>query len=403
MSAADRSLSIRKIVIGALSVSLLVSTLMLSGCASDKGVCSTKPTFFPPPPDEPRIQWLTGISSSQDVGAKESQSSFSFFLTGREAPTVIRRLGKSYGVAINNGKLYVAESGEGRVVVINPVKGTFEYLKGMSNPRGVLKQPVNLAFDKEGYLYVADVGRKEIVVYDNDENYVNAFRQAKGSKIVSVAIHDGKLYALDLGTSRIRVLDPKTGEETAEFGYSELPNQSLRAPGNFTIDSAGSIYVTNIGNNKAMKYDLDGNFLGSFGGTGDQFGNFVKPKGIAVDDAGRIYVVDAGTNVIQIFNEQFRLLTLFGWPGLETGSTNMPAGIAVSKDNLQHFQKFAAPGFQVESLIYVVNQFGRELCVPRVSIYGLGQMKGKKTSAKDSEQDKGTSAKDSEQDKGQSK
>ena len=360
-----------------LAVALL--SMVLSGCAKEV-VCSTKPTFFPPPPDEPRIQWLTGITSTKDIGAREEQSSFSLVASGKEKPDVIKKIGKAYGIAAHNGKIYVAETPYGRVTVIDPAKGTFEFLKGLAHPKGALQAPVNLALDDEGNLYVADTGRKEIVVYDKQGNYVTAFGKnfGEGSKVVSVATFGNNLYALDLGISRVRVLDKKTGEEAGTFGYSDKPNQSLRAPGNFTIDAKGAVYVTNIGNNKVMKYDIDGNFLGSFGGTGDKAGNFVRPRGIAVDDIGRIYVVDGGFNVVELFDDQFRLLTLFGWPGLETGSLDLPAGIVVTKDNLDYFRKFAVPGFQVDYLIMVVNQFGQDWCVPRISVYGMGQMVGKK-------------------------
>jgi hypothetical protein len=146
------------------------------------------------------------------------------------------------------------------------------------------------------------------------------------------------------------------------------------------MDAAGNFYVSNIGNNMVMKYDLDGNFLGSFGGSGDQISQFVKPKGVALDAAGRIYVVDGGTNMVQLFDDQFRLLTYFGWPGLETGSLNMPTGITVTTDGtlLQYFGKYAVKGFELESLIFVVNQYGQEFCIPRITVYGLGQMAGAK-------------------------
>jgi DNA-binding beta-propeller fold protein YncE len=248
----------------------------------------------------------------------------------------------------------------------------------------VLKAPANLAFDSEDNLYVADTERKEIVVYNKDGYYINAFGKnlEKGSKIVSVGVFQDKLYALDLGTSRIRILDRKTGEETGSLGYIEKPNQSLRAPVNFTFDASGSIYVTNTGNNKVMKYDIDGNLLGSFGGIGERAGNFIRPRGIAVDDAGRIFVVDAGFNTVTIFDDKFRLLTIFGWPGLETGSLDLPAGIAITKENLAYFQKYAVPGFQLESLIYVINQYGQDWCIPRISVYGLGEMQRKKDDIK---------------------
>jgi sugar lactone lactonase YvrE len=357
----------------------VVLIILISGCATEQK-CSTKPTFFPPPPDEPRIQYLTGITSSKDVCAKESQSTFSFIVTGKEAPSVIHKIGKAYGIAAHDNKLYVAESSTGRVTIVDPVNKGFEYLKGLANPKGVLQVPVNLAFDQEGYMYVADTGRREIVVYDKSGEYVKAFGRDidKGSKIVSVATYKDKLYALDLGTSRIRVLDRKTGEQQAIFGYIEKVNQSLRAPDNFVIDANGGIYVANIGDNKVKKYDIDGNYIMSIGGIGDQFGQFVRPRGVAVDDAGRIFVVDAGFNTVQIFDDQARLLTIFGWPGLETGSLNLPAGIAVTKENLQFYQQYAVPGFKLEELIFVINQSGQDLCIPRISVYGLGQMEGQK-------------------------
>jgi hypothetical protein len=363
--------------------------LVLAGCAKDKA-CSTKPTFFPPAPDEPRIQWLTGITSSTDLGEKVDQSAFSLVMSGREQPDVIKKIGKANGIVAYKNKLYIAETAHGRVVIIDPAKGTFEYLKGVSSPRGALKAPTGLAFDSEGNMYVADTGRKEIVVYDKAGNYRDAFGKNldKNAKIVGVGVFKDDLYALDFGASLIRVLDRKTGEQIRSFGYREEPNQSLRAPVYFTFDNAGSIFVTNIGNNKVMKYDIDGNFLGAFGGTGERPGNFVKPRGVALDDAGRIFVVDGGFNTVTVFDDEFRLLTFFGWPGLETGSLNLPAGIAVTKDNLSHFQKYAVPGFQVESLIFVINQYGHDWCIPRVSVYGLGQMEGRKSDTKSTGQDK---------------
>ena len=378
-------------------LAVLLLALALTGCATENK-CSTKATFFPPPPDDPHIQWLTGITNSKDLGVKESQSSFSLVVTGSEKAAMIRKIGKSYGITAHKGKIYVAETNEGRVIVIDPIHATYTYLKGLENPKGVLMVPVNLTFDDDDNLYVADVGRGEIVVYDRDEKYVTSYGRDLGRepgkdvktpvkptdsvsekppKIVSVAYSHGKLFALDNGKSRIRVLNPKTGEQLEELGYIEKPNQSIRFPTNLTVDDKGALYVTNTGNNRVMKYDIDGNFLGSFGQNTDQFGNFVKPKGIAVDQAGRIYVVDGGTNVVQMFDDKFRLLTYFGWPGLETGSLSSPTGIAVTDDSalVQYYQKFAVSGFKLERIIFVVNQFGADLCIPPVSIYGLGEMK----------------------------
>jgi len=365
----------RTILAGLLLATL--SALLMTGCAGEH-VCSyvsSKPIFFPPAPDEPHIQYLTGINSSDDIGTQKKQSSFSLVVTGQERPDVIKKLGKAYGITAHKGKLYLAEGMNARISIIDLVAGTIDFPPGLASPKGALKYPVNTTLDDDGFLYVADTGRREIVVYDADGNYFASFHGTDPkTKYVDVKIYKGKLFALDLGLSRIRILNRKTGEQLDEMGYIEKPDQSVRAPTDFFLDRAGNIFVTNVGNNKVIKYDQDGNFIGSFGGLGDQLGTFAKPKGITVDDAGFIYVVDGGTNVVQLFDDQFRLLTYFGWPGLPNGSLNGPAGIATSKDNLEYFQKYAAPGFQIERLIYVVSQFGQEFCIPRISVYGMGKM-----------------------------
>jgi hypothetical protein len=363
---------------------VLLLGLALTGCAKPKtcNYISDNPIFFPPAPDEPHIQYLTGINSSEDIGETKKQSGFSLFVSGQEAPEIIKKIGKSYGVLAHKGKLYVAEGMNGRIDIIDPVKGTFDSPIGLTTPKGALKYPINMTLDDDGYLYVADSARKEIVVYDPQGNFSKAFQERwdKRSKIVDVKIYNGKLFALDLGAGRIRVLDRKTGEQQEELGYIEKPNQSVRLPSNFTLDGKGNIYVTNIGNNLVMKYDQDGNFLGSFGGGGDTIGSFVKPKGIALSPEGFIFVVDGGSNVVQLFDDKFRPLTYFGWPGLPFGSLNGPAGITVSADEAQkaHFQKFAAKDFKVDYLVYVVSQFGQEFCIPRISVYGVGNIQKKK-------------------------
>ena len=360
----------------------LLTCLLLSGCATEE-TCkyiSKEPIFFPPLPDEPRIQYLTGINTSDDVRVeKKKKSGTSLFVTGKDQSDEVKRLGKAYGIAIHKGKIYIAEGMERRVTIIDLAKGTFSEPPGLKTPQGALGYPINLTLDDDDNLYVTDTTRREIVVYDAQGNFKTSFGKQFGpkSKITDVKFFKGKLFALDMVNHLVRLLDRTTGEQLAEFGNTGKPGQKLAIPGNFSFDADGNMYVTNIGTNKVVKLDLDGNYIDSFGGVGDQFGQFSKPKGIAVDEEKRIYVVDGGTNVVQLFNEQFKTLTYFGWPGLAYGSLSSPTGITTSVENVDYFQKFAAPGFKVKFLIYVVSQFGQEFCIPRISVYGFGQMEKK--------------------------
>lgn len=359
----------------------LLTCLLLSGCATDE-TCkyiSKEPIFFPPAPDEPRIQYLTGINSSDDIATVKKKRGISLFVTGNEQSDITTTLGKAYGITTHKGKIYIAQGMVQRISIIDIATGTFTEPAGTKSGRGVLKYPLNLTLDDDDNLYVADTLRREVVVYDAKGNFKTSFGKAFGplSKITDVKVFKGKLFALDMGSQLVRVLDRVTGEQLSEFGKNDKPGRSLALPGNFTFDDDGNLYIANLGSNKIIKLDQDGNYIDSFGGVGDQFGEFSKPKGIALDKEKRIYVVDGGTNIVQLFNDKFRTLTYFGWPGLAYGSLNNPAGIAISSENVDYFQKYAAPGFKVSFLIYVVSQFGQEFCIPRISVYGFGQMEKK--------------------------
>ena len=60
-----------------------------------------------------------------------------------------------------------------------------------------------------------------------------------------------------------------------------------------------------------------------------------------------------------------------GSPGLPRGSLNLPAAIFITKDNLDYYRKFSDPTFEVEYLIFVINQQGDD----KVAIYGFGHRK----------------------------
>ncbi|GFE62106.1 hypothetical protein [Geobacter sp. AOG2] len=347
---------------------------LVSGCAGNKGVVSGEPVFFPPPPDDPRIQYLTGISDSSDITGL--QSNFSLVLTGGEKADVIRGVGKAFGITTHKGKIYIAATTSGQVIVIDIANKTFEYLKGAIGP-GALKKPVSVALDDDDNIYVADTGRKEIVVYNAAGNFVKSFgKESEKSKLVGIVASGPNLYAIDNRANEIKVFDRKTRELVTTFGKSEDAN-AMSLPSYIAADADGNLYTTNIGSGKILKYDRDGHLLSAFGKFGDSFGEFARPRGIAVDGSGLIYVVDAGHQNVQIFNKEGRILTFFGNPGLPAGSLNLPAGIAVTKDNLEYFQKFAAPGFRLENVIFVVCQYGK----PSISVFGYGAMEGKKGSS----------------------
>jgi hypothetical protein len=342
-----------------------LSIALLAGCAAQK-VKESGPVFFPPPPNPPKIQFLMAINSSTDIEAKKD--SFSLFLTGKPEEDRTFEIFKPYGVTIHNKKIYVCDL-SGKVVIIDTAKKTFEYFQGSGY--GGLRKPLNLTFDEAENMYVVDIERKEVLIFNPAGGFVGAIGKEYGIKPSDVLVDAEFVYILDLGNNEIKAFNRSDGKLARSIGKSET-SQSLAIPTNFAWDKQGAFRVTNIGTSSVVQIDKDGHQLGTFGKLGDGFGEFARPKGIAVDQQGQIYVVDAAHQNVQVFNDAGRLLMYFGGFGDAGGLMNLPASVAVSKADIDFFKKFVDPSFEMESLIFVTNQFGKA----KLSVYGLGKRKG---------------------------
>ena len=91
---------------------MLLACLMgwVVGCASTpkEPAVPEEAVFYPPPPDEPRLQFLTSFSDAEHWVT--TKSSFSDFIVGAdELPEAIGTMHGPYGVAVHDGKLYVCD------------------------------------------------------------------------------------------------------------------------------------------------------------------------------------------------------------------------------------------------------------------------------------------------------
>ncbi len=345
-----------------------VLVLLLTGCAP-KVAKKDNLVFFPPAPNPPRVQYLMGIGDSRDVEGKDTE--YSLFSMEASKGDDVKFFVKPYGIATHGDKIYVSDTLAGKVAVIDVKQKTFDWLKGGFGP-GKLKKPINMATDKEGNLFVADTIRKKIVMFDPEGNFLKVYGDAYDMKPVDVAADDRNVYALDLSRSKILVFNKNTGKLVEGLGQdSSDPKENLSLPTNMALTDHGLFYVTNITTGLIVQLDRDGHTIGTIGKMGDGFGQFGRPKGIATDSDGRVYAVDSAHQNVQIFDKSGRLLMFFGDPGLPVGSMNLPAGIAVTNENIETFQAMAAPGFELEQVVMVVNQVGQH----RVGIYGLGKKK----------------------------
>lgn len=355
------------------SVCFLTLLLLLVGCAAPQK--TVEPGIWPAPPNYPRIQFLMGVNNSNDVEKQNNSFNLIGGLVG--AQETVRPILKPYGIAEHNGVLYVVDTTGNRVVIIDIPKGSFSFLKGNA-AMGKLKKPVTVAVDKDGFIYVADTERREVLAYSPSGEFSGAFCRDFDIKPVGVAVYEDQLYVLDMQKSEVVVLNKRDGTRLSSFGRSDIPGQFLSLPTNMAVDHKGVLHITNVGTGQVISFDRDGHFLKAFGEFGTGFGQASRPRGITVDKDNITYVVDAGFQLVQMFNEQDRLLMSFGGATAPLGGMNLPAGIVTFDTNLDFYQKFAQPNFKLERIIAVTNQFATFGATGpkfhKVALYGLGKM-----------------------------
>lgn len=344
---------------------------VLALCITAGGIASAKPTqkdyeFFPSPPDEAHLQFLTAFNSERGMGRNNSRS-FMSYVTGQKPRE--KDICKPYGVAVHNHKLYICDTDYGAVLVADFKSRSMTTF--MAHGQGTLKVPLNLAIDAAGNFYVADSGRDQVVIFDKDENYVAAIGKLDEMKPRDVAVSNDRIYVADIQNHNVHVYDKATQKPL--FTIPREPDATnvvrrLFSPTNLALDSKGRLYVSDTGAFRVQVYDADGNYLRTVGSMGDSLGQFARVKGIAVDRDFRLYAVDAMSQVVQIFNEQGKLLTWFGEPAASSQVQNLPAKVMVDYDDASYFQSCVAPGFKVEYLVLIINQVGAHM----VSIYGFG-------------------------------
>ncbi|MBD3648615.1 MAG: hypothetical protein HUJ31_14445 [Pseudomonadales bacterium] len=348
-------------------------SLLLGGCATTNAPSGDEDIaalFYPPLPNPPRLQYLTSFSGSKDVEKKGG--GLEQLITG--ADTRFKFIEKTYGVNLHDGKIYATDIGNSSYVVMDLVNREYKQVHGKGG--GVLRIPANIVIDTDGTKYVTDAGRMQILQFDRDDKFIRALGYENQFKPVDVEIHGDRLYVADQKEHDIVVLDKKTGEELFRFGAdsgdTDDKEKWLFTPTSLEIYN-NRLYVVEMNNTRVKEYTLEGEVIRNIGSVGLSYGQFVRPKGMAIDKDGVMYVVDAGVEKIQLWSLPLdQPLMAFSEPGPNRGNINLPADIEINYDDVEHFQQYADPDFELEYVILVTSQIGPH----KVSIWGFGRLRG---------------------------
>ncbi|MCD4736824.1 MAG: hypothetical protein K8R53_12330 [Bacteroidales bacterium] len=323
-------------------------------------IVTSEPVFYPMPPDTARIQFLTRIGNSQDITG--GQNKFKTFIAG---PEDVLPIIKPYGLDILGGKIFICDPGIAGLHIIDLQNKSFKYF--IPGGRGRLRVPRNCFIDMNENLYVADPERKQVVIFDENQEYKGEIGGNDNFKPTDVVVSGDTILVTDPLNNRINAYDMTNLELLYSFpeGVEVGDIKWLYNPQNLFV-AGGKIYVTDFGNCMVKLYNMGGEFLSSVGSLGRQIGQFVRPKGISVDEDQNLFVVDAAFENVQMFNKEGQLLLYFGGPYIKSGDMYLPAKVTIDYEHFSYFEKYVAPAYQLQYLIFVTNQYGPD----KVTVYG---------------------------------
>jgi sugar lactone lactonase YvrE len=188
-----------------------------------------------------------------------------------------------------NGALYVADTGNNRIVKVTPTSRAILSLGSLS-----LKAPSALAVDGAGNLDIADTGNNRIVQFtpSGQASVVPLGTRTLAGPRGLIVDRLGDLLIADTGHNRVLVVE--ANGLVSVFATGKL---KLSRPNGLATDAAGDVFVADTGNNRIVKITSAGSASVVPLGT-----PAVKsPVGIGVDAADSLYITqEAGKSLVEI-------------------------------------------------------------------------------------------------------
>ena len=251
------------------------------------------------------------------------------------------------------GNLYVADGSSKRIRKVSAAgiittvagRGTGQS-SGDGGPATLaeLIQPLGVAVDPAGNVYIADEGSNRIrkvntagIISTIAGNGKQGF-DGDGGPATSASLYEpsgvavdpaGNVYIADAGNLRIRKVDTAgiittiagNGKEGFSGDGGPATSAELSFPVGVAVDPAGNVYIADEGSNRIRKVNTAG-IISTIAGNDTQgfsedggpatSASLNKPREVAVDPTGNVYITDRGNNRIRKVNTAGIISTIAG-------------------------------------------------------------------------------------------
>ncbi len=287
-------------------------------------------------------------------------------------------MGEPHGLAVDSkGKLYVADGKVGAIFVIDPETKDTTMIKNGKDASFVLIN--GLAIDDSDRLFVSDAQAHRILVFNKDHKGEAAITQGLVTPGGMAIDNENRfLYVADIGLDQVLVFDADNLTPLRAIGTPNTKHQSnalgdFAKPTSVAVDQDGNVYVTDMLNYRVEIFDADGKFIRAFGKHGDGPGYLAMPKGIAIDCDGHIWVTDSMQNRVHLFTQEGDLLMWMGnQQGAVPGTFSGLQYIMIDNKTNRVFTSEVYPG-RVQEFLYVTQEQATKEFARREALKAAGK------------------------------
>ena len=315
-------------------------SLLLVGCASTEfrmeyEVDPASAQVWPSPPEVARFRYVGEIIGQQNIIEQEEGKGFGakiadFFkwaigLSGPSpVPVVLQR--PQMGAVDSDGRIFVTDVSRHAVFVFDTGKGELSEWVSATQLENFIT-PVGIGIDLDNSVYVVDADLHYVAKLDKDGNPIAKFGEDSLKRPTGLAIdrQSRKIYVADTHAHNIKVFNDK-GDLLNVIGRRGTDIGEFNSPTHLAF-MHGNLYVTDTFNTRVQVLTPSGEFSQQFGERGVYVGNLVRPKGVTSDSEGNVYVIESFHDHLLVYNSKGEFLLPVGGTGTEVGQFYLPSGI----------------------------------------------------------------------------
>ena len=198
------------------------------------------------------------------------------------------------------GGLWVLDGDSESVMLVDTEGNILRKFGSGGSKEGYLSNPTDLVISRKGVVFIADRGNKRIQAFNSSGLFLQAIGKDKGKELIQSPIaialdHLDMIYVLDGEDKKVSVFTPN-GAMVAKFGGETVFDK----PVGIAVTES-EIFVLDKAASEIKVFTKDGKFSRKFIARGSQEGDLYDPTSLAIRDEIELIVTDTGNKRIETF------------------------------------------------------------------------------------------------------